>query len=173
MLQKYLFFPCQNLWVNEDLLDCASSEPSDNASINNDGVLTTDSESTLSNLESFFDEHIEIKHEPELFIVDDEDLAQINAIFDTQSEKEFDTHGDNLLGDDISQIEIQNTDENATHNAVRDDDIDDEPIEFVLDHGKSFPMPSNCDAEGMVKRENDIISGNLSFNENVSIEMLT
>lgn len=175
--EKPLPKPIQNVLAtstqNEDLLDGA--EPSDNVSINDDVVLTTDSDSTLSNLEPVFieiNEQIMIKHEPELFIVDDEDLAQINAIFDTQSEKEFDTNGADPLDDDISQLVIQSPDENATHSAANDDESDGEPIEFVLENGKSFLMPTNCDTEGMIKRENDIISGNLSFNENVSITIL-
>lgn len=173
--EKTLPKPIQNELAtstqNEDLLDGA--EPSDNVSINDDLVSTTESDSTLSNLEPVFNEQILIKHEPELFIVDDEDLAQINAIFDTQSEKEFDTNGAVPLDDDISQSVIQNANENATHSAAGDDESDGEPIEFVLENGKSFPMHSNCDTEGMIKRENDIISGNLSFNENVSIKILT
>lgn len=97
----------------------------------------------------------------------------MNAIFETQSEKEFDTNGADPLDNDFSELDIQNDDENATHNAIGGNERDDEPIEFVLEKGKSFPLPSNCDSEGMVKRENDIISSNLAFNENVSIEIMT
>lgn len=194
-IQSVTSLQYENSFNDEDFLN--------NSSIYNDSTQVSDS--SISNVEPV--ELVEVKVEPELFLVDEEDYAQVDAII----ESTFDGFRGDLLQSDTSDVlnyvdvqndyyeiaennpgigegdrqSIQNNAKNAENNADAeneraqnddqntennsDDDVSDsDPIQFDLEDGKPFPLPSSCDTDGMVKRENDAISGNWSFNENVS-----
>lgn len=45
----------------------------------------------------------------------------------------------------------------------------DDEVTITIDSKIGFAMPLNSNSDGLIKRENDVISGNIAFNETVSI----
>lgn len=88
---------------------------------------------------------------------------------DNQSIRNHAENAENNADADKNGIETTQNDDQNTGNDSGDDESDSESIHFDLEDGQPFPLPSTCDTDGMVKRENDAISGSWSFNENVNI----
>lgn len=89
-----------------------------------------------------------------------------------KEEPEFELdEGEQIQFDDIlADIDEQcDSNQSADGEELNDEQTEDEPILLDQDKITKFPMPMAANLLGLVKRENDPISGSLSFNEKVSL----
>lgn len=116
-----------------------------------------------------------IKDEPPLdlptFFIPAEDLEAVESLLKDEPDTKFEiSHHDldavdNLLSDgEVIALDDSKNEENEASQTNDDKESDDE-VEFFLDGLERFPMPAKSDANGYIKRENDLFSGTLSFNE--------
>lgn len=68
----------------------------------------------------------------------------------------------------VEELQIRPDHNEELLNDMGEDDEDDD-IQIV-DPPEAFPMPILCTVENFIKRENDVISANLPYNETVSEE---
>lgn len=78
---------------------------------------------------------------------------------------EIDIKPDPLILFEANRDQIENLLSGATE---LDESSSTEEIVFLID-GTDFPMPMQCDSHDLVKRENDEMSGNISYNDKVFI----
>lgn len=78
-----------------------------------------------------------------------------------------------ILGGEQDSISSHGNDNTYASNANGEADVNTDD-DIIWENPKAcVPMPAKCTAEAMPKRENDIISGNLSFSERVSSNEFT
>lgn len=110
-------------------------------------------------------DYINIKVEPELILMDDQDEEEFGRILqdDACTEK-----GDDL-SDDVLNLSIENTDEQLATGATREQLASEvastlnESNEIEFENVDSFPKPMACTVDVLSKFEDDPISGNLPY----------